>query len=53
MQKQKKQLPKPRAIMKNLDDFRRDIPEGGLLDPKLREGEKFDVAKLKKQLFGR
>ena len=53
MQKQKKQMPKPKAVMNNLDDLRREIPERGLLDPKLREGfgENFNVVKMHKKMF--
>ena len=50
-----KQMPKPKKTMKNLDDLRKEIPEGGLLNPGLRKGfgEKFDVSGLKKKLFGK
>jgi hypothetical protein len=39
--------------MKNLDDIRSEIPDGGLLNPKLRQMDKFDTGKLHKKLFGK
>lgn len=48
-------MPKPKKVMNNLDDLRSEIPKEGLLSPKLRAGfgEKFDVEKIHKQMFGK
>jgi hypothetical protein len=48
-----KNMPRPKALSKNLDDIRREVPEGGLLNPKLRQMEKFDTGNLHKKLFGK
>jgi hypothetical protein len=51
--KMQRNMPRPKALSKNLDDIRSGIPEGGLLNPKLRQMEKFDAEKLHKKLFGK
>ena len=48
----KKVIAAPRVKLPKLDEYRKKIPEGGLLDPKLRNGfEEFDVRKLFRRIY--